>query len=144
MLCSHPTQVLDDGLRIDLRVALEVCVGSHDGPRQNLRMSAETRSVFERASDIAGAKSQLFSSAEPLAQHFSFFGRGRWVLSAPSIQRSKEEYCEFIDAVLLRVSGGLRSSLAHATLPSAPVPGDVDPIAPVIQISRGHDLPRPR
>ena len=144
MLCSHPTQVLDDGLRIDLRVALEVCVGSHDGPRQNLRMSAETRSVFERASDIAGAKSQLFSSAEPLAQHFSFFGRGRWVLSAPSIQRSKEEYCEFIDAVLLRVSGGLRSSLAHATLPSAPVPGDVDPIAPVIQIIRGHDLPRPR
>jgi hypothetical protein len=43
------------------------------------------------------------------------------------MQRSKEEYYEFIDAILHDIMGGRR-----------------DPIISAIQIVRGHNLPRPR
>lgn len=109
------------------------------GPRQALRLSAETRSVLEHASEVACAKSQLLGGAQPLEKHFAFFGRGRLVLSARSIQRSQAEYEEFIDALLLHASGGLQESRLRAS-----TKGDVEPGASVIQIVRGHDLPRPR
>ena len=108
----------------------------HAGPRHDLRMSAENHSVLERATDIACTKSRL-GSVQQLGRHCSFFGRGRCVLGAPSMQRSKEEYYEFIDAVLHYIMGGRRSA------PDA-ITDDIDPIIPVVQIVRGHDLPRPR
>jgi hypothetical protein len=98
-------------------------------------MSAESFSLLERASEIACMKWRL-ESAQQLGQHGSFFGRGRWVFGAPSLQRSKDEYDEFIDAIL------------HDILSSAPNPGaftsatdDPGSQTSVIRIVRGHNLP---
>jgi hypothetical protein len=55
------------------------------------------------------------------------------------MQRSQEEYDEFIDAILQSIMGDLRSPLVPPIMTD-----EEDPIATVIQIVRGHDLPRPR
>ncbi len=104
-----------------------------EGPKQDLRMSAEALSTLEHATDIACAKSQLFGSAQQLGKHFSFFGRGRLVLSGPSIQRSKDEYYRFIDAIVHHVDARLGDS-----------PADFSSAAIVVEIVRGRDLPQRR
>ena len=109
-----------------------------EGRRHDLRMSSESHSALERVTDIACTKSRL-GSAQQLGQHFSFFGRGRWVLSGPSMQRSKAVYYEFLDAILHYIVSGLRNSSANHIITS-----DVHAIIPAIQIVRGNDLPRPR
>jgi hypothetical protein len=110
----------------------------YEGPRRDLRMSAKSRSVLAQALDFAGAKTRLRAGLK-LDKHVSLYGRGRLVLGAPSMQRSQEEYDEFIDAILQSLMGDLRSPLVQPIMTD-----EVDPIAPVIQIVRGHDLPRPR
>lgn len=62
-----------------------------EGPKRDLRMSAESRSMLAHARDITCAKSQLRAKLK-LDKHVSFYGRGRLVLGAPSMQRSQEDY----------------------------------------------------
>jgi len=109
-----------------------------DGPRQQLRMSVESYSLLERASEIACMKSRL-GSAQQLGQHGSFFGRGRWVFGAPSLQRSKDEYYEFLDAILHDIWSGVPNLGAYT--PATNNPGSH---TSVIRIVRGHNLPPPR
>jgi hypothetical protein len=109
-----------------------------DGPRQELRMSAESLSLLERASEIACMKSRL-GSAQQLGQHGSFFGRGRWVFGAPSLQRSKDEYYEFLDAILHDILSGAPNRGAYT-----PATDDPGSHTSVIRIVRGHNLPPPR
>ena len=75
-------------------------------PTGDLQWSTETHARLRDAAEIASAKSHLFGSAQQLERHFSLFGRGRLLISPPSMQRSKIEYYDFIDAaVRLMLSG---------------------------------------
>jgi hypothetical protein len=75
-------------------------------------------------------KAQLFASTPDLDRHASLFGLGRSVVSAPSTQRARQDYYDFIDGLIHRL---------HPELPSS-----AESPAAVTEIVLGHYACRPR
>ncbi len=76
----------------------------------DLRFDPATRVRWDDAMEIATRKSRFLGGAAQLGSHFPMFGVGRLVISAPRIERSKEQYYAFIDGLVRR----LRPELARS------------------------------
>ena len=96
----------------------------------NIRLNAQESERLQNAIDVASMKSHLFGSTQNLDRHLSLFGIGRAVLAAPSAQRARQDYYDFIDGLVHRICPELPSSLES-------------PVA-ITEVVHGHHICRPR
>lgn len=95
-----------------------------------IRLNAQESERLQNAIDVASMKSHLFGSTQNLDRHLSLFGIGRAVLAAPSTQRARQDYYDFIDG------------LVHRICPELPLSSE-SPVA-VTEVVHGHPLFRSR